>query len=506
MTEKFEIIEPLKTRKVKGFFNNLKENWHNSTKEGEYLGYKEILSYSYGSSGVNGIGSLVTLSGLNSSTILIGSLYKLSPLIIYLMTSVITFINLIKTPILSTIMDNTKGKKGKFKPYLIWMGIPTMILTSLIPFVPLSWIDIPVMTIFTEPLNLAGLAIFIIHVFLSITWPAFMVANGGIGQVITPNTLERAKMFSFHSILSSLWPSVITIGFPALSILTINGATTGQESILSYRVWFPMFAILSFLFSLIVYFNCKERIIVEKEYKPKIKFQHGVKSLGSNKYFWIVTISAIFGTIRVAGNLANWINVYSLQSDVATSITTTLLGNAMIPGMLLTGYMVRKFGKRNIMLATGLGSAALYIPMMLLPKYPILLLIMTFLQNALAGFAVCGVIMPADALDLQQLKTGERLESFWGNFHMLILGVIWLGTGLIAPSVLRLSGMIGGADVLVDEGIRTAVFRNLSIMSGIACIFQFLPYLFWDLSEERHKQIINELEKIAKEKNGIIEP
>ena len=503
MKERFGNAKPPRKQKVKDFFSDLSANWRKSTKEGYHLGYKEILSYSFGSGGINALGTLSTLIALNSLTILIGSLYKLSPSIIYLMNSFLTIINLVKTPIISTIMDNTKRKKGKFKPYIIWMGIPTMILVSLLPFVPLSWIDTQIMTIFSEPLSLAGLMIFIIHVLLSITWPTLMVTNGGIGQVITPNSLERAKLFSFHQIFANLLPSLITIGFPILSILTINGASTGQESILSYRVWFPIFAVCGFLSSLIMYFNCEERIIVEKDYKPQVNFWSGVKSLGKNKYFWIFTISAAFGGIRMIGNLANWINVYSLKSDVATSITTTLLGNALIPGMLLTGYMVRKFGKRNLVLGAGFGSAILYVPMILFPNRPILLLIMLFFQNFLNGFALCIALMPADALDLQQLKTGERLESFWGNFHMLILGIVALGSGLIAPAVLRFSGMPLGADVLVDEVIRKTVFRNVSIVAGIACIFQFLPYFFWDLTESKHKEIILQLEKIAKEKNSI---
>ena len=505
MTEKVGVARNPKTRKVKDFFSNLKANWYSSRNEGEYLGYKEILSYSLGSSGVNGLGNLVIFSSLTSATILIGSIYHISPFMIYLMTSVITFISLVKTPIISSWMDNTKGKRGKFRPFLIWMGIPTLIITILIPFVPLSWIDIPVMTLTflgtSEPLSLAGLAIFILQVLLSITWPTLGIANGGIGQVITPNTLERAKMYSFHSIISSFWPSIIGIFFPILSILTIQGASTGQESILSYRVWLPMFGILSFLFSLITYFNCEERIIVEKEYKPKINFWHGVKSLSSNKYFWIVTVSAIFGMIRIAGNLITWINIYALQSDVATSITTTLLGNAMVPGMLLTVYMVKKFGKRNIMLFSGFISAVLYLPMVLAPNQPIILLISIFLQNAMAGFAISGQIMPADALDAQQLKTGERLEGFWGNFHMLLLAVAWLITGLIGPAVLQMSGLSGSADVLAIDSIRYAVFRNLSIMAGIACVLQTIPYLFWDLSEEKHKNIIQQLKFIADEKN-----
>jgi glycoside/pentoside/hexuronide:cation symporter, GPH family len=504
VTEIAKVVEP-KQGKLKIFFSDLKVNWHTSLNEGEYLGYKEILSYSFGSSGVSGLGSLVAATSLVSSTILIGSIFKIGPFILYLMTSVITIISLIKTPIISTFMDNTSSNKGKFKPYLIWMGIPTMILISLIPFVPLSWVDVEITKIslggLSGTLSLAGLMIFILQVLLSLTWPTLYVANGAIGQVITPNTFERAKMYSFHSIINSFWPSIITIFFPMFAILTKGAFDTGQQNILSYRIWFPMFGILSFMFTLITYYNVKERTVVEKDYKPNVKFKDGVRKLGSNKYFWLYTISALFGAIRIAGNLINWINVYSFKSDVVTSITTTVAGNVMIPGMALTGIMVKKFGKRKIMLATGFISAFLYIPMILFPEFPILLLSMIFLQNFLTGFATCGAILPADALDSIQLKSGERLEGFWGMFHHLVLAVAWLGTGLVGPAVLRLSGLTDGAEVLAIDTIRFSVFRNFSIMSGIAALFSVIPFLFWDLSEEKHERIIQELKIIAMEKN-----
>lgn len=492
---------------MKKFFSTMKANWHSSTKEGEFLGYKEILSYSFASSGVGGIGSIVLLTSLNFSTILIGSIYKISPFIIYLMASVLTFINIVKTPIISYIMDNTSGKKGKFKPYLIWMGIPTIVLVCLIPFVPLSWVDVPAFTIFSEPLSRAGLVIFILQVLISITWPPLSLAITGLGQTITPNTLERAKVFSIQPIISGLLSSIITIAFPLLSILTIQGHDTGQESILSYRVFFPIFVLTSFLFSLLAYFNVEERIVVEKNYKPKVKFWHGVKSLGSNKYFWILTVSAIFGAIRIAGNLIYWIPVYSFESDLATSIIIFFAGIVMVPGMVLTGVMVKKFGKRNLMIGNGIVATLSYIPMIFFPNHPILLISMIYLQNISGGFAVCAAILPADALDWQQLKTGERLESFWGLFHQLILGIVWLGSGLLGPAVLELSGYnLGdnlGAEILKINHIRYAVFRNLSIVAGIASFLSTLPFFFWDLSEEKHKEIIRQLEKIAKEKNGL---
>lgn len=502
MSGKVKTTSVPKKGKIKTFIANLRTNWNSSTKEGEFLGYKEMFSYSLAGSGVGGIGNLAIFTALGTQTILIGSIYKMTPTLLYLMGIVFTIFNLIKNPISSMIMDNTKSKHGKFKPYLIWMGIPSIILFCLIPYVPLSWMNVISFTVFNEPVPLAALIIFIITLFIQISFPILNVAFQGLGQVLTPNTLERSKVFAIHPLISSFWPSIIGVLFPLLSILTMQNAATGQESLLSYRVFMPIFGVVSFLLVMLAYFNVNERIVVEKEYKPKIKFWHGAKSLVSNKYFWIILIAQATAT---RWNIVPWITIYSLKSDVISSFATILLGNIMIPGFILSAWLTRKIGKRNIMLTVGFISSVLYIPMAIFPNKPYLLLIMTLFQNMFAGLATCQAVMPADALDYQQLKTGERLESFWGMFNQIGLGVLGLGVGLLFPFILNISGMPAGADVLADDIIRHAVFRNLSIVGAIGAFVSTLPYLFWDLSEENHKEIIKQLEQIAKEKNGLSE-
>jgi hypothetical protein len=111
VSEEFGAEKSSKKEKIKKKISDRKAKWRTPNEKGEYLSYREILSYSFGSSGVNGLGTIATLTSLNSSTILIGSVYQMSPFIIYIMTSVITFISLVKTPIISTIMDNTGGRR-----------------------------------------------------------------------------------------------------------------------------------------------------------------------------------------------------------------------------------------------------------------------------------------------------------------------------------------------------------------------------------------------------------
>jgi len=500
--EDSNVVDTPKKGKIKTFFAELKTNWHTTTKEGEYLSYKEMFSYSLAGSGVGGIGNLAVFTALGTATIMIGSIYKMSPFLLYIMGIAFTAFTLVKNPILSMIMDNTKSKHGKFKPYLIWMGIPSIILFCLTPYVPVRWMDIILFKVLDEPVSLAAFIIFIINILLSVTWPIVIVAFTGLGQVLTPNTLERSKLFSFHPLIASFWPSIIGVAFPLLSILTMREATTGQESILSYQVYMPIFGIMSFLLLILAYFNVKERIVVEKDYKPKIKFWHGAKSLVSNKYFWIILLSQATMT---RWNLVPWITIYSLKSDVISSISTILLGNVMIPGFLLSAWLTRKIGKRNIMLTVGFTSSVLYIPMVIFPDKPYLLLVMVLFQNMMAGLGTCQAVMPADALDYQQLKSGERLESFWGMFNQLLLAVLGLGVGLLFPYISRISGMPAGADVLSNDVIRHTIFRNFSIVGAIGAFVSTLPYLFWDLTEEKHKDIIKQLKNIAEEKNNLKE-
>jgi glycoside/pentoside/hexuronide:cation symporter, GPH family len=490
-----------KSNKLQDFYANIKTNWRFSTKEGEYLGYREILSYSFAGGGINGLMLLISYTSLYSSTILIGSIYQISARVLYIMLVGITIISLVKTPIISLIMDNTGKKKGKFKPFLLWLGVPSVVFISLVPFVPLSWIEITAFTLFNESFSRAAVTIFILQVLISFTYPVTLVAYTGLGQTITPNTIERGKLFSFQPIIGNFYNSVVQVIFPILSILTIQNATTGLESILSYRVFFPIFGILGYLQLLIAYFNVEERIVVEKKYKPKIKFWHGVKSLSSNKYFWIITIGSSLNGVRASINIVPWICIYALKSELSLSISLFLLGTIMVPGMGLTGIFVRKFGKRTLMLTSGFVTTFLYIPLILLPQYPILLLITILFQNMVLGFATCAAIMPADALDYQQLKTGERLEGFWGNFQQLISSIILLIMGVIIPIILVASGMVGGADILAIDSIRYNVFRNISLFNMIMMFLSTIPYLFWNLSEEKHHVIIRELENIAIEKN-----
>ena len=72
--------------------------------------------------------------------------------------------------------------------------------------------------------------------------------------------------------------------------------------------------------------------------------------------------------------------------------------------------------------------------------------------------------------------------------------------GLLVPAVYAKIGFTSDWTVLFDPIIRNKVFFATIIISIIGGILSLLPWHFYDLSEERHREIIAELSDREKER------
>ena len=108
---------------------------------------------------------------------------------------------------------------------------------------------------------------------------------------------------------------------------------------------------------------------------------------------------------------------------------------------------------------------------------------------------ISGSLTP-DVWDYQQWKCGERLEASTGLFQYFTtpIGMLF---GYVSPYLLKLVGLVSDWDILYDPIIRNNVF-NVHILIAIAgSILVAIPYFFYDLTPEKHQQIIRDLEERA---------
>ena len=123
------------SQKVGGFVLSLKSNWK-TPPEGRYIPFKEIAAYSVGGIGVKLLISLCWQISLSGTSLLAGSALGLEVGDLTTLNLIATVLNLIIVPVRGMLIDNTRSSKGKFRPYLLYTGIPSAILCTVFALLP----------------------------------------------------------------------------------------------------------------------------------------------------------------------------------------------------------------------------------------------------------------------------------------------------------------------------------------------------------------------------------
>ena len=109
--------------KAGALVKNVKMHW-NEPPEGHYMPFKEIVSYAGGGIGVKFLAVMATNMILSATNVLIGNTLGVAPLDMYIMYFISVLVNIPLSGIRANIIDNTRSKEGKYRPYIVKMGIP----------------------------------------------------------------------------------------------------------------------------------------------------------------------------------------------------------------------------------------------------------------------------------------------------------------------------------------------------------------------------------------------
>ncbi len=470
---------------VKGFVSDVKNHWREPAAN-RYIPYKEFAAYSVGGIGVNTLSTLFTnYVALTANCILIGSVFNIKPTHLALMGVLMGVINIVKTPFISMLVDNTNSKYGKFRPYLIYTGIPCAVLLSVIPFVPVN-------ADYTLKCVLIGALYALLMLFQNLYGMAFT----SLAQVMTPDSNERTRLLAVSSLIYNMGPTVINVALPIIAPLI---SEKGLLDITVYRMVFPAFSAVGFLLGLWTFKGTREKIIVPKDYVAKVKFTSGISQVAKNKYFWMIYSFQMLGALKagVSATMA-WYCIYALRKDAVLGIMYAVIGTASVPGMLLSPMLSRKLGNKWSLIFSNIVHGVFALMMLFFGGNPVLFFACLYISVlGLGSEYVLTHSMIADVYDYQQWKTGKRIEGFMNQFGTMLVTVCGLGTGLILPFFYEHYGLLNDYNVLFDSAVRTPIFNVLIISSVISTALAVIPLMFYDLSGKKHDLIIDDLKKRA---------
>ena len=120
---------------VKAKASDIKTYWKIPA-PGRYMPFKEIASYSGGGIGAYMIVTLGSACILGTGNTLISSALGVDAMDMYIMHVIAVISNIFLTGIRANIIDNTRNKAGKYRPYIVSMAIPSALIALLMVYFP----------------------------------------------------------------------------------------------------------------------------------------------------------------------------------------------------------------------------------------------------------------------------------------------------------------------------------------------------------------------------------
>ena len=477
--------------KIKQTISSVKTHW-NTPPEGRYVPYKEILAYSVGGIGVKSVIYIVYDVALSATSLLAGSALGLKNGDLVKLSLIATIICMFLGPIRGYIIDNTRSSKGKFRPYLLYTGIPSGIIVTIFAFLPFE----------SMGYNQKLYALFITYMLLQLCYPFYDQAYSTLVQVMSPNSTERADIITVSTFIYSLSPSIKGFIVPIIA-----GFTGGLEHINAYRVIMPIFGIGGAIVGILSYTGTKERIIVSKDYTAKVPFFKGIGAGIANKYQWARSLTSWFILLQSGvGNITTWyfyygikdvLNLSTEQQGVLNGTLMTVFGAAATPAMFLAPFLIRKMGKRNYYILYMVANLFCFVGMYLFIEQIWVLFAFVWIRGFFNTFTlISDGAMNADVLDYQQYKTGERLEGLMGQFVGIIGTFVSMGITYFTQTIVMQNhfGLVDNYDDLYKVSFREPLSKGMIVIAFVGYLLALIPFVtMYTLTEEEHEAHIKVL-------------
>ena len=475
---------------------------------GRYMTFKEIVSYAGGGIGAYFLIYMGNQLALNTNNMVIGDAIGIAPTHMYILYIIATIASIPLTAIRANMIDNTRNKAGKYRPYLISMGIPTALIALAYVWFPYEQLNTwfpqvayhdelgnPVLMGYVAKCVVVLLMNFLLQFFFSF----FNDSYTNLIHVLSPNTQERTDVLSIKSVVYSLAPSIANIVLP---IIAQTFANDDMYDIKVYRIGYPVFAILGFALSCIVYVNTQEKIVQAKTRVAQVRFVDAFKAVAKNKYFWIIALAGWLGFLEGAySQIMSWVYTYGHACNGTTmGIINTIVGNASMWGMIIAPFCIRAFGKKKVLLGVNFMNI-LCILAIGLNKTNIYWIAVCVYFNWLFGAfeQITTPAIQADIRDYHQYKTGERIDGMFSTVQT-IGNVVTLVTSLVLPIVYESYGITESngyespydiLDVTTGEpGLLEKIIGTLVLMAAFGAFLNMVPYFFYDLKEVQQKSIV----------------
>ena len=382
--------------------------------------------------------------------------------------------------IIGFLVDKTKTKYGKARPWILWMVVPAVL---------------SVIGTFSMSVNWST-GFKVVYAFILYNCVAFFLQTAitipmqTLSSLMTKVAKERLKINmtaqAFGSAVSTLGQLVVVAG-----IAMFGGGQGG------YLKFFGLTAIIAGALFMVAFKGTREHVQAATNKLEKMSVGTGFKLLFSNKYWVWVTLLQVTSWFFPAFMAINLYYMTWIYGDPAlTGPFMSLLFFSMFIAVLVLGPLSMKIGKG----ATATLGMILQVIGGLLPLFgatvPILMASAVFRGSGPAAMLGTRLAFTADVVEYGEWKTGRRTEGliFSGTSMGQKIGQ-GLGGALVAV-FLDIGGYVGGAPEQTASALNAIVFTftwasAIASFLAVGCLAmlsrmnKLMPQILSDLEERR---------------------
>jgi len=384
--------------------------------------------------------------------------------------------------VMGRIVDKTRSKWGKARPWIFRMCFPLAICTVLM---------------FSVPAGLAGSAqvayMFLTYNLVStVFYTGLNVPYASLQGLMTTNQYERGLLGNFRMLLATF--GTMTVNTVVLKMCAFFGGGD-QYSQKGWTLSFICLMIVFVVLNLVTFFVCKERVVDSQNDSESGQQEKGpsviecLKSLVVNKY-WLLMVVFLFSLYFMMSTFfgsAYYFAQYVLENEGAYAITANSLSMAQIGMMFVTPFIMMKIGKRWTGFLGMAVAAAAFVLTALVGQNVTLVVACNILKGLAFGCGAATMFgLLQDSITYGQWLTGVQAIGM-GNAASSFCMKVGSGIGTAAL------GWILGAGGFNADPTSASAITSINVaciwVPVITCVVGALCLLFFDLDKHYDKAV-----------------
>lgn len=433
-------------------------------------------------------------------------------------------------PIMGSVVDRTRTKYGKCRPYLKWMAIPIAIMTILC-FAPF----------YKAKSTTTFVIIAVVYVIWSVVYTIVDVPYWGLSTRMTNDTEVRGNMLTVVRLMCTLGAGIVTVFVPIITdAVTAKFKYTAEDTALilsdkadaikslmttlseedavqtfvgtvkagmevdnanTLKTTYFICALVLVVLALPMFYygfkHTKERFETDTDANPPT-LGHNLKLLFKNKELLLIVLSGVLGGARMVYTYTGglYFAKYVLQNEGLYSVITLLVVPGGLVASVLVPWMSKKFTKKWSYIAVHLFGGVVMAVMYFVGYDAPWKLVVCAIGLVLLGIpqGVNNIItyaMIGDTVDYLEWKTGERGEGICFAMQTLI-NKIGMAVGAFIGVI---SFSAAGIDSETGAIANPTLLWNMLILSGVISMFACaIPMFFYTITEKRQREMVAEIE------------